>query len=268
MSQLYRHINILSIDVAVGAIISCAFFSKLLQVTLLPYGYITLGLTVWVIYTTDHLIDVWRRDTSASTERHRYHQKHSKALITAVILCISLIVIQFFFIRQQVFIGGLILSAIVLIYFVVQKKLRYLKELFGAVLYTSGVLMAPVSLLDHSLTTLQAGTIVQFFMTALFNLILFSWFGIQSDRQDQHPSLARALGEQNTLRILIILFLLQLALTALQIGFYRQIKVSLILLIMNTVLLVIMSRKDYFEKKDRYRIYGDAVFFLPILILI
>ena len=58
--RLCQTLNILSIDIAAGAVICCAFFADILGVSVLPYGFITLGLTVWIIYTVDHLLDVWR----------------------------------------------------------------------------------------------------------------------------------------------------------------------------------------------------------------
>ena len=71
LSKAYRLINILSIDVVAGAVCSALFFARLLQVSLLPYGIISLALTVWIIYTADHLLDAKRVEGVATTRRCR-----------------------------------------------------------------------------------------------------------------------------------------------------------------------------------------------------
>jgi len=41
-----------------------------------------------------------------------------------------------------------------------------------------------------------------------------------------------------------------------------------ILVGMNSVLVVIFFNKQYFEKEDRYRLVGDAIFLLPLLYIL
>ena len=55
--RFYRFINILSIDVAIGAVVNARFFAHLFGVPILHQGLISLGLAIWIIYTTDHLLD-------------------------------------------------------------------------------------------------------------------------------------------------------------------------------------------------------------------
>ncbi len=83
-SRLYGLLNLLSIDVAIGAVCCALFFGRLLQVDILPYGLITLGLTVWVIYCADHLFDAARLKGRASTRRHQFHQDHFWLLVKIV----------------------------------------------------------------------------------------------------------------------------------------------------------------------------------------
>ena len=74
--RLYRILNTLSLDVSIGAVISAMFFAEVLQVKILPYGLATLALTVWIIYTIDHLRDARAIGTKASTARHLFHQHY------------------------------------------------------------------------------------------------------------------------------------------------------------------------------------------------
>src|SRR4051812_45818950 len=133
--RAYRILNLLSLDVAIGAMICAMFFGRLLHVAILPYGFAALGLTVWIIYTADHLRDAKAIRHKATSERHRFHQDHFNvlAMMTAVGAIIDIVVI--FFIRKPVFLGGIVLTIFVGVYLLFQSRVYFLKEIFVAVLY-------------------------------------------------------------------------------------------------------------------------------------
>ncbi|HZI26137.1 MAG TPA: hypothetical protein VFD46_13730, partial [Chryseolinea sp.] len=141
LHRFYHYINILSVDIAAGAVVSALFFAKIFDVQIKPYGLIALGLTVWIIYTIDHLRDAKNIKHSASTERHRFHQQYFHALIFCLGLAVLVDAVTIFFIRRQVLEWGLILWVAVVVYLMFQQFLRFLKEFFIATLYTSGVLL-------------------------------------------------------------------------------------------------------------------------------
>ncbi len=260
----YRFLNILSIDVAGGAVICALFFAKIFSVFILPYGLISLGLTVWVIYTADHLVDARRAQQPAATERHRFHQQHFKLLIVLLVVVVIVDCTQLFFIRKIVFIQGLGLATAIVIYFLLQRYLKFLKEVIGSLLYCCGVLLIPLSLKNESLNYGQLVLIVQFAITALINLLLFSWFDKSQDEQDRHSSFATTLGVGTTKIFLTILFSVQTILTFVQFV-DGELRPVLVLVLMNTLLLLIFIKREYFEADDRYRLLGDAVFFVPMI---
>src|SRR5688572_9142526 len=88
--RFYRLMNILSIDVVAGATVSALFFAKIFDVQVRPFGLLALGVTVWAIYTLDHLRDAKKIRHEASTERHRFHQRHFKVL--TVLLCAAVLI--------------------------------------------------------------------------------------------------------------------------------------------------------------------------------
>src|SRR6187431_1308602 len=98
----YRFINLLSIDVALGAVCSALFFARLLSVRILPFGLITLGLSVWIIYSVDHLLDARKLKSKASTMRHRFHQEHSRSITIMVLIATIVNAVLIFFIRKPV----------------------------------------------------------------------------------------------------------------------------------------------------------------------
>jgi len=264
--QAYRLLNILSIDIVVGAVVCALFFAKIFGVKVFPYGLISLGLTVWIIYTADHLLDAKKVQQAASTERHRFHQKYFKVLFMLMIVAAVVDFAQLFFIREKVFETGLMLSAGVIIYFFIQRYLKFLKEISGALLYASGVLLIPLSLI-HSITTSQLILVIQFILTALINLVLFSWIDKSHDEKDKHSSFATAMGEKPTKLFLIILFVVQTIFTLIEFQI-SDFKFEIVIVLMNVILFLISVRKKYFEVNDRYRLLGDAIFMLPLIYLL
>jgi 4-hydroxybenzoate polyprenyltransferase len=262
--RLYRLINILSLDVAAGAVVCALFFAKFFEVSIKPFGLVSLGLTVWIIYTADHLLDAKRVLQPASSERHRFHQQYYKVFIPILIVAILIDAAQIFFIRKPVIVAGIVLAVLVVLYFFVQRYLVYVKEIFGALLYAGGVLLAPLSLMDEPLTTMHFILMLQFTLTALINLLLFTWFDKEVDQRDKHQSFTTIFGEKATQNILSILFILNASLTAIQIKNGIVIP-AVILMSMSVILLFILLNKKYFEVNDRYRLLGDAVFLLPLI---
>jgi len=265
----YALFNILSLDVAIGAVVSAVFFARVLDVHLRINSLIALGLTVWMIYTVDHLLDARKLKRDASTERHKFHQKHFKALVIALTLAGLVVASQLFFVRTPVLIGGLVLSWIIVIYFLTLKKLKYLKELAGAILYTGGVLVAPLSLYHKLLTVSQVMLIGQFLLTALINLLIFSWFDMEKDIQDRRESFATYYGIDFTYKTFMFLLVINVVTgiyILLQIDEYLWMEIYLLL--MNSVLAALAFEKKYFNTYDRYRVLGDAIFFIPLVYLL
>jgi hypothetical protein len=267
--HVYRLINLLSLDVAAGAVICTVFFSRLLHVQLKWSGLVTLGLTVWIIYTADHLLDARNVKHSASTERHRFHQINFRGLVVLLFVAVVIDGLFLFSIRRPVLIGGLVLGFIIAAYFFLQRYFKFLKEFFAAILYCGGVFLVPLSLNSDPLTTGHVILLFQFFTTALINLLLFSWFDYADDKKDHRQSLATYFGVNATRILLIILFVINAALMTISFLEYSiLVYATLVLVMMNLLLLIILLKKRFFIVNDRYRLLGDAVFLLPFFYLV
>jgi hypothetical protein len=259
--RMYRLFNILSLDVAAGSVCAALFFARLLDVVVLPLGLISLGLTVWIIYTVDHLMDARNVKLTASTARHRFHQEHFKVLAMIVPAVTAANVVIIFFIRKPVFLGGLVLVFIVGIYLFIHRYVRFPKELLIAMLYTAGVLLPSISVTALPLETWPWITISQFAFTALLNLMLFSWYDAASDRIDGNTSIALLAGEGNIIRIIWSIAILNFVLSI----FNPDRAAAILLALMNLILIVVFVMRDFFSKEDRFRLVGDAVFFIPLI---
>jgi len=262
--KAYRYLNLLSIDVALGAVCCALFFAKMLRVRILPYGLIALGFTVWIIYTADHLLDARSIKKNASTTRHRFHQQNFN-LIAYALACVAIIAgILIFFIRQQVLTGGIVLLACVGVYLLVQRYINYLKEIVIAVFYTAGVLLPSVMVTDIPISNLPWIVIVQFLIFAFINLLIFSVFDYENDLCDNTISFVTHFGKRAAGVCIWILFASICLLTL----FSSTLSASLIVLAMAFVLMGIYNLYSWFAKHDRFRLFGDAVFIVPVLYLL
>lgn len=261
--RLYRLFNLLSIDVALGSVCSALFFAKILQVHILSYGLLALGLSVWIIYTADHLLDALKIKSRAATARHRFHQRNFKALLMVLAIAMVINGIIILFIRHRVLVAGLYIAAVVGIYFLINRYLKFMKEIFIAIVYTIGVLLPSVSVTQQQMYEWPWLIILSFSVTALINLIVFSWFDRARDLRDGNISFVTVLGEQTSRTVIVLLFLLVTVLTTISLS-----AAGIVILLMNALLLITFIFHRYFSRHDRFRILGDFVFMLPLLYLL
>jgi hypothetical protein len=261
----YRFINLLSIDIAAGAAIGAAFFAQILQANLFVQAYVVLALTVWIIYTSDHLLDAWRLKGPASTPRHLLHQKHFRLLALLVVLaCIVAFVIALF-IRIHLMIPGLIMAMACAVYLVLNRWLRYAKELMAAALYSGGVLLPSLALKPH-IDYHQSLLVIMFVLVVLINLLLFARMSYDSDLADRHQSFVTVTGPRVTSAVIIALFVCFWIISAGALSSRYFVEAG-ILSAMCFVLLVIFFFPRYFRSGERYRLVGDSVFLFPAVLL-
>ena len=267
--RIWGYINILSIDIALGAMGGCLLFAGLFDVSLRPPAYLGLGLIVWIIYTVDHLLDASRPDTRLSTARHRFHHVHRNALTVAVILASLVVLAQSLFVRTPVLVSGFLMGGWVIVYLTIQSRLRFMKELAAAVSYTAGVVIAPLSLLDRPVSAPEWVTVVAFFLTTWINLLICSLYDHAADLKDHQPSFATTFGavvtRQTTFTLFVMVFVL-LVYLFLSPGSNRL--VAGLLALMNLTLAVVVSSRSWFAQADRHRLFADLAFLFPLLYLI
>lgn len=262
--KTYRLVNLLSLDVAAGAMITSLFFATQLMAPVRIQGIVALGLTVWVIYTADRLIDIRQLKQPAASERHRFHQQYRKLLWVLVSMVSLAVCLLIMFIRPSVIIGGLALTPIIALYLLLQKKLP-IKELAVAVLYTLGVLL-PAWPGSWEVVQDNAILIGELFSIALANLLLFAWFETEQDTLMGQSSLVTRVGEKAVTTMLYLLIGSGIVVTGTNAVLINP--VHWIFFCMWLVLAFLYYFKTYFKENERYRIFGDAIFYLPILSLL
>lgn len=261
--RFYSIINTLSLDVSAGAVLSALFFAHVLRVSILPYGLATLALTVWIIYTIDHLRDARAIGAKASTARHLFHQRHFKALFITLIIAIVVDGLLILFIRRQVFVYGVALGGIVGCYLVIQRGLYYLKEHFVALLYTLGVLLPSIAITSIQISSLHKVLFGLFFLAALLNLMIFSWFDQEKDIKDHRQSFVTLFGSPFTKVWIYFLFVVFFLLSMWLLVIAQMPGLAAVFLAMGAVLLILFAKADVFKHNESFRLIGDAIFFLP-----
>lgn len=264
--SFYRIINTLSLDVALGAMICSVFFARLFHSTIFPQGIAALGLAVWIIYTIDHLIDVKKLSRAASTFRHQFHQQHFKFLSITVVIAICLGFILILFIRKQLFLNGVVFAAFTFLYILTNRWLSYFKELASAVLYCGGVLLPSISFHQKIFLLVDYLIMIQFFLLALINLILFSWMDYERDLHSNQPSIILKIGKNKSRFVLKFLFVFLFCLITFLFSWTQFI--SLIFLSMAGILFFIFLTPKYFRDEYSFRFVGDMIFFFPITYII
>lgn len=84
--------NILSLDAPTVAAAWAALFALASGTRLLPAEASALGLSVWIIYTCDRLLDGWSlRDRAALQERHLFSDRHRFILAVLVVAAAALV---------------------------------------------------------------------------------------------------------------------------------------------------------------------------------
>ncbi len=233
--RVYRFINIMSLDVALGAVTGAAFFASIFHTSLLPQGLAALGISVWIIYSVDHLLDAYRLKNTASSERHQFHQKHQKGILVAVIFFTIVDGAMIFYVRPSVFNAGVLLAGVVVFYLLFHRWMYPLKEIAGAVLYSGGVLLPVLSLHRWPVEHPAVYLMIPFFITALINLIAFSWFGLEQDMHDGQLSLVTFIGKRAASFVLAALFAIQFAVLVLLMITTNYFVEALVIAVMNIV---------------------------------
>lgn len=264
--RIYRLLSILSIDVAVGAVCSSVWFTAFFDVTPGGIAFTVLGLTVWIIYTLDHLMDARTIKSPANAKRYQFHQQHFSIIGVVWMLAIVCDGVLVFFMREEILYDGLWLSALVIIYFLFHRYVGFLKEFTIAVLYTVGVLLPTLSLKSAPPVASEWVVLSSFLLTALTNILMFSWFDHDADIGDGQQSFAIVFGRRHTQQFVSMLFIAQ-AILQLIIIYWVGAAPVILLLSMNSVLLFIFFYAERLKKNDTFRLAGDAVFFFPAVAL-
>lgn len=272
--RLYAPVRLLSLDIVVGAVAGGRLVAYLLQLDRPLWSwYLLLGLSVWLVYTLDHLLDGRRLKENASTPRHQFHHRYfiPIAVVWAVLAMVCL-ALAFTLLDQEGIVFGLGLGAMVLVHLLIVKLVGektsplLIKEGGVALIYVAGIWGLPMIWERDHISYIQVIVMIQYFLLALSNLLEFSIFEHQVDEKDGQTSFVRAVGPNLSVRITYLLLAATVSLSlflTLQVKDKHMVAVQIVIMVMAFLLGLVLSRRDFFVKEERYRAFADGVFILP-----
>ena len=265
--NLYRYFRWLSLDIVLGAVIFLKFLGILYDVSIPFTVYLALAIAIWLIYSVDHLID--SRDVDSSDPRREFHKTYFKQIVffaglTAIIGLFDVYHLPIEIIRVGSILAACCVLYLMLVYFVPR---LWFKELMVAFGYAAGIFMTPLVLVG-SMQMTDFLLFTQLAILALVNLLIFSVYDREKDNNNGFGSMALALGSRSICLIWILLFLLIGSSVGLSMVLPEKYQmIQLIYLIMTCMLMGVMRFQLYFSQNERFRVVGDAIFFVPAIFL-
>lgn len=266
MLKIYRKINLLSLDLAAGAIASAAFFFRVLHIDIDYWSLIGLGSSLWIIYTIDHLMDSFGKQTDLTIVRFLF-QPHVQRLLYLLLVVFVLNVILSLHVEKRVLYGGLGISGVVLLYFVLKKRLYWIREMVVSFVFSISVFLPCLAKGIEAWKVPYAFLMAQFFLTVLMNVYLFSWYDRDEDKQSNVPSMAHVLGESSLTRLYYALYALVTLLGAIN-ALHGYLVSGLLFWVMASVIMALFYNKNQAQARDYGKLIGDGVFLMPVIPLL
>jgi len=271
-------LNTLCIDVVVGSVLSGLFITRILNVEPGWAYWIVLPLSVWIVYTLDHLIDANRLKNYAHTNRHRFVYRY---FLPILVLVIFLIVINFIlvilFLNIDVLFFGISVGLFTAFYFFLlhlagSRSFLFLqKEFFVALIYSVGLWGVPSLLSNFNFSDQQWYLFVSFIALAISNTMVLSIYETETDKKDGHSSFPLNFGTKvsnSTVSVLVFLVFVSSIYLIVTMDELIIRTAAKIFIIMAMLTIVLISFPQLFRKNQLYRILTEIIFWLPGLLML
>ena len=272
---VFRNLQFLSIDVVVGALAMELFAARLLQVTPNNWLWVVLALSVWSVYTADHLLDGFSRKSNAVIRRHRMHyQFRTPLLVIMALTVVTALLLTILFLNKTILLGGLFLGFLAILYLTFIRigqgyRFYFLKQLFISLFYVSGIWLGPVSIHLLPLSPFHWLMIISITLLVWYEGILVSAYEMEKDIKDGHNSFAVTYGTKRS-SLFLKLLMIVISSLLLMLFFMADSSINYAAAIVETVMvfsLWLLSRfPGFFQKHEYYKTMGELVFWLPGLL--
>jgi 4-hydroxybenzoate polyprenyltransferase len=276
--KIYRYLHFLSIDIVLGALASSCFAAQLFGADPGWIWWINLALTVWLLYTGDHMLDALRHKKKVEREMHYFMLKHRKSVIYSLgVVAVVNFILIINLLDKETFKYALVLAGLVLLFYAMRhvfRKNRILQipgEFFVMLLYMAGTWLGPAVAFEGGFDTGHGMIALIFLGVLMMNLGVISLYDIKLDSRMGIASLANLFGIKRTRNLLlgtaIAIYLVSL-LQFLVFEMDRYSQYALILTGMTTILLLVLYYPSRFRKNDYFRLAADAVLMMGFLALL
>lgn len=274
---IYRRFHYLSFDIVTGALASSCFAMGLFRADPAWAWWISLALTVWILYTGDHLLDAWKSRKNPQRDLHRFMLRNRKSLLwflgmaTVADMLVVFNLLDSAYLKYALILAGLVLLFYAMRHIFRRNRLFFIPgEYFILMLYMAGTWLGPYVSRTPPLQSTDALIALMFAGILFMNLGVISLYDMHIDSRLGITSLARSLGQRATRNLLvgtgIAIYLLSL-LQLMVFGMDHYFRFPLILSAMATLMMTVLFMPSYFRKNDHYRWAADAILFLGFLAL-
>lgn len=277
LENIYRRFHYLSFDIVTGALASSCFAMGLFRADPEWAWWISLALTVWILYAGDHLLDAWKNRKNPQRDLHRFIFRNRKSLLWFLgVAAVADMLVVFNLLDSAYLKYALVLAGLVLLFYTMRHIFRRNRllfipgEYFILLLYMAGTWLGPYVSRTPPLQSTDALIALMFAGILFMNLGVISLYDMHIDSRLGISSLARSLGQRATRNLMLGSGITIYLLTVLQLmvfGMDRYFRFPLILSAMATLLLTVLFMPSYFRKNDYYRWAADAILFLGFLAL-
>ena len=267
--------NSLSLNIVAGACVCSIFITRVLGSTISLLSIISLGISVWIIYTFDHYNDAKHLKIKGKP-RHLFHLENLNLIrfLLIVALCVNAAIV--IFLPEKVLILGIGLLLLVVIYFMAMRLLsQYVgifKELLIAYIYSTGIFIPAIANYSKPFSISILLLYLVFFLLAWINLLLFSWFDYEYDCRAGFSSFANVFGRKFSNKIIWILLIVFYVLWVWVFYFFPDGsfpgELKWITISMGIILSIIQIHPALFSRREKYRWVGDAIFLIPLMSLL
>jgi len=261
------------VDVAIGSMGSSILATKVLH-TSLPWVYwIILPLCVWIIYTSDHLLDAAKLKENALMERHAFHFKYRRSLTIVLglttVLTICLILSH---LTKNMILFGCCTLFVVVVYLLTNHFANrvfkfFPREIIVAAGYIAGTWGIPLMTKYPFINRTELTTLLSYFLIILCIPLLYSMYEYEADKSGGFISFATTFGIKIT-GIAVWIFLtvsIGISLFAMMQSHHGY---NLMMIAMAAYLLPVLSFQKKLIRNENYRVISDSVNMLPFLLLI
>jgi hypothetical protein len=265
------------VDVALAALGGGVMATRVTGALMPRTFYLLLPLSVWVVYTLDHLLDARRMGAAAHTPRHRFHFRYQHLLWPAcavgAVLCALL---AFWGLSWLGLAFGAGMCGLVVLHLLIVKAAGSLaspllaKELGVGVIFTVGVWGLP--LLRHRFNhpiDWPLPILIQYFLLVMVNLLTFSLAEATADAADHQTSFVLGVGPRAATGVTWAILAVHVALgvyVALAWPTRIPLVSELVFAAMAFMLASILLWPRWMHARERYRAIGDGAFLLPLLL--
>lgn len=276
--KIYRYLHYLSIDIVLGALASSCLAAQLFNSDPGWVWWITLALTVWILYTGDHMLDAWKHRKKLQRDLHYFMMKNRKTLVWSLALVSVVDMLLIFNLLDKEYMKyALVLAGLVLLFYAMRhvfRKNRILMipgEIFVLLIYMAGTWLGPMVASDLVFEPGHGLVALIFAGVLLMNLGIISLYDMKLDKRLGISSMANLLGIKGTRNMLLGTAVAIYLISLLQFLVFEMDQFSQYALIVSgmvTILLLVLYYPSRFRKNDYFRLAADAVLFMGFLTLL